>query len=331
MKSPNKTKKSLPIHRIIIGVVGVLVLIWLILARPSLWPFGKVEYVGQIVSPQNLKDHVRKLSVDLAPRSFRNRENLNLVADYIKQQLQKSGGRTDEQVYRVGTHDYRNIISEYGPTDGKMIVVGAHYDGADSFPAADDNASGVAGLIELGKLLGHEKLTKRIVLVAFTLEEPPFFRTQDMGSAVYVKALRDAGEDVELMISLEMIGYYSDAWFSQDYPMPLLYLFYPTKGNFITVVDRVFSTKAQKVKGLMSDVMTLPVYSINAPTALPGIDFSDHRNFWLNDYPAVMITNTAFNRNKAYHTSRDTYDRLDYEKMAEVVHGVYNTITNSSD
>ena len=137
--------------------------------------------------------------------------------------------------------------------------------------------------------------------------------------------------EVKLMICLEMIGYYTDKPFSQDYPSALLYALYPTTGNFVAVVDRMGSPWAQRMKLKMNQVMKLQCYSINAPAALPGIDFSDHLNFWAADIPAVMVTDTAMFRNKEYHTNNDTPDRLDYDKMAEVVNGVFNFVTKSED
>jgi hypothetical protein len=125
------------------------------------------------------------------------------------------------------------------------------------------------------------------------------------------------------MISLEMIGYFSDEPGSQEYPLRLLHLFYPDKGNFIAVVDRLFAGNARRMKKIMRANSRIPVCSINAPTSMPGIDLSDHKSFWELGYPAVMITDTAFYRNKAYHTGDDTADRLDYVRMAQVVEGVF--------
>jgi Zn-dependent M28 family amino/carboxypeptidase len=192
------------------------------------------------------------------------------------------------------------------------------------FPGADDNASGVAGLIELGKLLARAKLKSRVILAAYALEEPPHFSGPEMGSVFHARALRGAGKRVKGMISLEMIGYFSGERGSQEFPMPVLRLFYPSRGNFIAVVGNFANLGiVRRVKRSMGEASSLPVYSINAPALVPGIDFSDHRNFWAAGFPAVMVTDTAFYRNKAYHTAEDTPDRLDYERMAMVVAGAY--------
>ena len=213
----------------------------------------------------------------------------------------------------------------------QRLVVGAHYDVYGENPGADDNASGTAGLLELARLLKSQNpdLKYRVDLVAYTLEEPPFFRTEFMGSAVHAKSLFDAGIKVKGMISMDMIGYFSDAPKSQDYPLGLLKLFYPAVGNYIAVVGNLGNVgMVRKVKKEMKKAAALKVRSINAPASLPGIDFSDHRNYWKYDFDAVMITNTAFYRNKNYHEPTDTPETLNYEKMAEVVKGIYGAVVN---
>ncbi len=275
------------------------------------------------VSPEALEKHVITLSRVLPPRHD-DTDNLDASARYIKQELLTTGGKVYEQEYKVWGIPYRNIIAEFGPDSESRIVVGAHYDTADGLPGADDNASGVAGLIELAKLLGKTKLNKKVELVAYTLEEPPYFRTKDMGSAVHAQSLKDKGIDVEVMISLEMIGYFSDEPDSQEFPVGYLKYFYPTEGNFIAVVGGLGNMGVtRKTKKAMRSASSLPVHSINAPASIPGIDFSDHLNYWKQGYEAIMITDTAFFRNKNYHTHEDTAEKLDYERMAEVVKGVY--------
>ncbi|KPJ91862.1 MAG: hypothetical protein AMJ53_10595, partial [Gammaproteobacteria bacterium SG8_11] len=237
-----------------------------------------------------------------------------------------------EMEYTVWGIPYRNISILFGDETNERIVVGAHYDSFQGLPGADDNASGVAGLIELARILSHTQLKRSVELVAYTLEEPPYFRTPEMGSAVHAKTLKENAVDVVVMMSLEMIGYFTDEPDSQEYPMSLLKLFYPSTGNFIAVVGNLSGFGVvRKTKRAMRSAMSLPVRSLNAPGALAGVDFSDHLNFWKYDYPALMITDTAFFRNKAYHTENDTWDRLDYERMSEVVKGVYNAVLEFSN
>jgi Zn-dependent M28 family amino/carboxypeptidase len=181
----------------------------------------------------------------------------------------------------------------------------------------------VAGLIELAHLLGKESLQTRVELVAFTLEEPPYFRTQYMGSAVHAAALKRQNVPVRLMLSLEMIGYFTDAPDSQSFPLSVLRYFYPSQGNFIAVIGKIGQgSLTRRVKRAMRGASELPVYSLNAPVGVAGIDFSDHLNYWNAGYQAAMITDTAFYRNPNYHSSGDTPNTLDYKRMALVVQGV---------
>jgi len=161
----------------------------------------------------------------------------------------------------------------------------------------------------------------------YTLEEPPFFGTEDMGSAHHAKWLHDQKVRVKCMIALEMIGYFSSAADSQLYPIPALKIFYPNKGNFIAIVGRLGQRKiVRKIKGYMKGATDLPVYSFNAPLIVPGIDFSDHRNYWKYGYEAVMITDTAYYRNQEYHEPGDTAERLNYELMGKAVIQVFEAI-----
>jgi hypothetical protein len=167
----------------------------------------------------------------------------------------------------------------------------------------------------------------QVDLVAYTLEEPPYFRTPMMGSAVHARSLKQQGHAVRAMVALEMIGYFSDAPNSQSFPSPILKLFYPTKGNFIAIVGKVGQgAVVRRAKRAMRGASALPVYSINAPRFVPGVDFSDHLQYWAAGYQAVMITDTAFYRNPRYHTAHDTPETLDYTRMAMVVQGVYAAV-----
>jgi Zn-dependent M28 family amino/carboxypeptidase len=278
------------------------------------------------IDAARLEAHVRMLSETLAPRDAALPDRLDAAAAYIRAELERTGARVNEQPYSAYGATYRNVVAAFGPADGDVIVVGAHYDAADGFPGADDNASGVAGLIELAHALRTATLPVRVELVAYTLEED-FFRLPEMGSAVHAKSLADARVPVRLMIALEMIGYFSDAPDSQRYPMAALHALYPSTGNFVAVVGGIGDgALVARVKRAMLAASDLPVRSINAPSVIPGIDWSDHRSYWAHDYDAVMITDTAFFRNTAYHTAGDTADRIDYARMAKVVAGAYAVV-----
>ncbi len=272
---------------------------------------------------QRLRAHVDRLALDFAPRTHTHLTNLDLAADYIRAQLVASTPNVRLQSYTVKGRKYQNVIAQFGPDTGELIVIGAHYDAFDMLPGADDNASGVAGLIELGRALASAPLKKRVELVAYSLEEPPYFRTPDMGSAVHARELKAQGKQVSLMLSLECIGVFSDEPNSQDFPSDLMKTIYPTTGNFIALVGHYTEGETtRRIKRTMQAATALPVYSVNAPAIIAGIDYSDHLNYWNEGFIGMMVTDTAFMRNENYHTKDDTPEKLDYARMALVVQGV---------
>jgi len=317
-------KIMMSVVRILLAVLLVIVAVWFVAAQP-----GCSDNSSSTVSvdPARLQQHVRMLSEAFHPRNWQHPENLDKCAAYIRDEFDKAGGRTEEQVYEYGGIQYRNVIARFGPEDGKRLIVGAHYDSCADTPGADDNASGVSALIELAYMLGKSAPSNSIELVAYTLEEPPFFRTEHMGSAVHADRIHQQQIDVVGVIIFEMVGYFSDEPNSQAYPSKLLHLMYPSRGNFLAVVGKWDQGRWIKaVKSRMKGVTDLPIRSIRAPTSLPGVDFSDHLNYWAKGYDAVMLTDTAFYRNREYHTVNDTYDRLDYDRMGMVVVAAYEMI-----
>ena len=315
---------------VLTGVLILLVYAWFRVTQPLL-PGAPVGQNAPDVDPGRLEAHVRMLAETLAPRDGAHPEGMERAAAYVREEFARAGGAVSEQPFEVGGSTYRNVIAAFGPAAGERVVVGAHYDAAGPLPGADDNASGVAGLIELARLLAKSPPRLRVELVAYALEGPPFFRTRHMGSAVHAASLREQGATVRAMISLEMIGFFSDREGSQLLPSVLLKAVYPTRGDFITVVGKMDQGPLVRlVKKAMRGAAALPVHSINAPRAIPGIDFSDHTNYWDAGYPAVMVTDTAFYRNPHYHTHGDTPDTLDYGRMAMVVQGVFEAVRTLS-
>lgn len=309
-----------------LGFCILLLIIWSTVTQPV---FGTIQVNQSLpkVQPARLEAHVRMVSEGLGPRDETHPANLDRVAGYIRQEFIQAKGIVSDQPFEAGGKTYRNVIALFGPDTKERIVVGAHYDACEALPGADDNASGVAGLIELGYLLGKAQLPMRVELVAYTLEEPPYFRTKLMGSAIHAASLKKAGIPIRVMFSLEMIGYFSDTPDSQHYPLAVLKGVYPSQGNFISVVGRLGEGNlVRKIKEAMLTGSELPVYSINAPATIEGLDFSDHLNYWEAGYSAVMVSDTAFFRNDRYHTARDTADTLDYRRMAMVVQDVYAAV-----
>jgi hypothetical protein len=281
----------------------------------------------------NLRRTVNFLSEEVGPRGYLQIDALNKTADYIKSELSKYGYTVFEQPYKVEGHTYKNIFVEIKgekPPE-KVLIIGAHYDTVTGTPGADDNASGIAGLIELARLLSNRSFDKTIQLVAFTLEEPPFFRSKFMGSHIYAQSLRQRGIDVEGVICLEMIGYFTDEPESQLFPLPFFRWVYPTKGNFIIIVGNMRSRNfLNRVKSGFIKGTDLPVESLSAVPLVIGIDFSDHRSFWKFNYDAVMVTDTAFYRNPQYHGIGDIPEILDYDRMAKVILGLTSAIEEMS-
>ena len=268
-----------------------------------------------------LREHVVALSQTYHPRDSEHPANLDRCAEYIAGHLRRAGAAVEFQEFAAAGRTYRNVIGRFGVGKDSKFIVGAHYDAYAGTPGADDNASGVA------RLIGAEAPDAEVELVAYTLEEPPFFAGPLMGSAIHAKSVAADKARIKGVIVLEMIGYFNDEPGSQNYPLPILKTYYPDRGNFITVVSRWDQGRwIRNLKSAMKGTTNLPVYSFRGPGALPGVDYSDHRNYWPHGIPAAMITNTAFYRNTAYHTADDTAGRLDYERMGMVVVAVYEAL-----
>lgn len=241
------------------------------------------------------------------------------AASYIESALTQTGAQISRQEYPAGKGKAANLIARFGPDQGERVVIGAHYDVFGDLPGADDNASGTAGLLELARLLGGRPLTRPVELVAFSTEEPPWFGGPEMGSAVHAEWLRRSAIPVRAMIGLEMIGYFTERQPPSVLPIDLLY---PRRGDFIAVVGRWRDRAlARRLKRSFRGATGVPAVSYNGPVGF-GSDLSDHRNYWSAGFPAVMVTDTAFWRNKNYHSDLDRPETLDYQKMAGVVDGV---------
>lgn len=293
-------------------------------------PANSHKNLSPVYDKKELEEHVAFLSALTPARNYRNIRSLNAASDYIERTFIGYGYSPQRQTYEVEGRQYRNIIASYGNPDSPVFVVGAHYDVCGDQPGADDNASGIASLLILAKTILQEKpsLPFRLEFVAFTLEEPPFFRTRHMGSYLHAKSLRDKEVTVVGMASLEMLGYFSREEGSQYYPFPLMKLFYPSKADFIAIVGNL---KSSRLVNHFHDCMgrsSVKSEKLIAPSLLPGVDFSDHKNYWKFGYRAIMITDTAFFRNHHYHEPSDTIETLDFSMMAEVARGIYCAITN---
>jgi hypothetical protein len=275
-----------------------------------------------------LRAHVERLAAGIGERNVFRPDGLERAAAYVEEQLGARGERVGSQEFTSQGQKVRNLELERrgGARASEMVVVGAHYDSVLGSPGANDNGSGVAALLEVARLLHGRPLPRTLRLVAFVNEEPPFFQGEEMGSVQYSRRCKESGDDVVAMLSLETIGYYSDAPHSQAYPAGLG-LVYPGTGNFIGVVGDVGSRAlVHAVEKPLRRHSPVPVVAAALPGFLPGVGWSDQWAFWQQGYRAVMLTDTAPFRYPQYHTEADTADRLDYDRLARVVWGVAETI-----
>jgi Zn-dependent M28 family amino/carboxypeptidase len=275
---------------------------------------------------ENLRRHVEYLSVKIGDRHLWKEGSLDKAADYIKSVFASSGYAVWHQNYSCYGQSVSNLIAEKTGTDKEVVIIGAHYDTVPGSPGADDNASAVAGLLELARLNQETSSKKTLVFSAFVNEEPPCFGSPNMGSMVYAKHLKDQRIPVEVMVSLEMIGFFSEERI-QAYPFPGMGLVYPKTGDYIGVVGNFRSSRYVSFlkKGIRKH-SNIKVKSLTAPEFFGGINLSDNYSFWQHGYRAVMITDTSFFRNRHYHQLTDTIDTLDFDKIAEVVKGLHYTL-----
>jgi Zn-dependent M28 family amino/carboxypeptidase len=277
-----------------------------------------------------LERHVNVLAGDIGERNVFRPDALRAAADYIVQQWTRCGCAVKRQDYQVRGVPCANIevaLSGCAPAD-EIIVLGAHYDTVRNSPGADDNASGVAALLEIACMLQALSPRYTVRCVAFVNEEAPFFFHGDMGSLRYARAARLRGDRIRLMLSLEMLGYYQDEPGTQKYP-PLLRYFHPARGNFIGFVSNLRS--ARRLKWFVDAFQAssnFPLEAAALPWWVPGVASSDHSSFWRQGYPAVMVTDTAYLRNPHYHTAHDIPMTLDYGRMAAVTRGLAASVAS---
>ena len=275
-----------------------------------------------------LRGHVEVLSEQIGERNTRNSRSLGEVAEYLKTTFGALGLTVREDTYLVEAKEAVNIEAQIrgSALPEEIVVIGAHYDSVPGSPGANDNASGVAAVLELARGLRDVRPLRTVRLVGFVNEEPPYFQSESMGSLVYASRAKERGEKIIAMLSIETIGYYSDQPKSQQYPSPLS-RFYPDTGNFIGFVSDLGSLNfLRRVLGSFRKSTQFPSQGLAAPGGIPGIGWSDHWSFWQAGYPAIMITDTAPFRYPHYHDSSDTPDKLDYDRMARVVGGISKVV-----
>jgi Zn-dependent M28 family amino/carboxypeptidase len=271
-----------------------------------------------------LRAHVATLADQIGERHVFRPHALAAAADYIAETWQSQGYRPERELVAAGGTTSANIVANLpGRTrSDTILLIGAHYDTVRGSPGADDNASGVAGLLELSRAFAALEPALTVRFVAFTNEEAPFFLSGQQGSAVHAKAARARGERIAVMVSLEMLGFYDDRPGSQHYP-PLFRWFYPDRGNFLGFVGDLRSRRImRRAAAAFRAASDLPLETCATFRWIPGVAWSDHGPFWQQGYRAFMATDTAFHRNVWYHTGRDTPETLDYPAFAAAVDGL---------
>ncbi len=281
----------------------------------------------EVVLRDELRATVQKLAGEIGERNMWHYPQLNAAADFIEDSFSRAGLHPRRDSYELRGQACHNIAAEIRGARPEIILIGAHYDSVFGSPGANDNGSGVAATLALARRFATRKTQHTMRFVAFVNEEPPYFLSGEMGSLVYAGRCKSRGDKISAMISLETIGYFSDAPNSQTYPSPGLGIFYPKVGNFIGFVSNVHSrTLLRRVIPLFRKHANIPSEGAALPAFIPGVSWSDQWSFWRNGYPAIMVTDTAPFRYPYYHSANDTPDKLDYDRFTRVVSGMEKVI-----
>lgn len=277
-----------------------------------------------IALQDSLRRTVETLAGKVGIRNVQHAAALAEAARFIEAEASSAGLTVERQTFMTDGISTANLIVTIagGGAAREIVVVGAHYDTAGPTPGADDNASGVAAVLELARLAARRRPARTLRFVFFTNEEPPYFQTEKMGSLVYARACRARGDKVTAALSIESVGVFSDAPDSQHYPWPLSW-FYPSTGNFLAFVGNPASRDlTRRATVVFREHATVGSEAAVLPESLDGVGWSDHWAFWQVGYPAIMVTDTAVFRNRSYHEPTDTPEKLDYDRLARAVRGI---------
>jgi Zn-dependent M28 family amino/carboxypeptidase len=297
-------------------------------------PQGEGEGEGEAArgtaaaAPSSVRDrlarHVTVLAGEIGERNLAHPEALERAARHVEAEWAALGLEVERQVFEVAGRPVRNLAVELPGTSARdeLVVVGAHYDSALGTPGADDNATGVAVLLELTRVLVDAPRARTIRLVAFVNEEAPYFATDAMGSERHARRSRERGERIVAMLSLEMLGYFRAEAGTQELPAVLRGR-YPDRGDFLAFVsDPASAELCRSVAERFRAASSVPAEWFAGPTWIEGVSLSDHRSYWEAGYRAVMVTDTAFLRNPHYHQPSDTPATIDPAALAAIVPGL---------
>jgi|LSQX01.3.fsa_nt_gb hypothetical protein len=317
--------RALHVQRLNLGMLGIAM-------------FGMISpaFAGKTHSeaePQNISVYLQQvigqqgIGSSEQYRHHKNVNELNRVSAWIREQMRVFGIPCQFQNYTVNQQTYRNVVCKLNVGAAKKTIFGAHYDVYGQQQGANDNASGVAGVLETARILAQEKnkLSQNVEFVFYTLAEPPFFKTELMGSFVHAKSVQAEKEKIRAVYVLDMIGYY-DSNLVQNYPIGLKWI-YPSHGNFIAAFSNMQSRDLSLAYcNAMLRLDQLQCERVVAPSFVKGMDVSDQLNYWKYDIPAILITDTGSYRNPQRHSAADTVKTLNVEKMAAVVNGLVQQV-----
>jgi hypothetical protein len=333
--------------RITVAVAAFFALLWWFGMRMPGKNISKAAPLSpdEVTLREELRADVQKLAGEIGERNMWHYTQLNAAADFIEDSFSRAGLHPRRDSYEIRGQACHNIEAEIpGQPQGaasaeataakavvssppSIILIGAHYDSVFGSPGANDNGSGVAAMLVLARRFAGKTTQHTVRFVAFVNEEPPYFLGGDMGSFVYASRCKARGDKISAMISLETIGYFSDAPHSQTYPSPGLGIFYPKVGNFIGFVSNVPSrTLLRRVVALFRKHAKIPSEGAALPSFIPGVSWSDQWSFWRHGYPGIMVTDTAPFRYPHYHSASDMPDKLDYDRFTLVVSGIQKVI-----
>ncbi len=306
-------------------------------ARPMQIPYFK--HARPRLAPLSLEDHalaaalrhdVTILATDIGPRGTHAPDRYALARDFLIAALKAMNYAPVALEYRdFQGHTCANLeVTIPGTTHpDQIVVVGAHYDSVPGCPAANDNASGVAGLLAIARTLAGRALPRTLRMVFFANEEPPHFNVNDMGSQVYARACRARGDDIRAMLCFDTIGYYDSNKHTQSWQAHKLGLVLPTTADFVALVGPASCRGViRQAARAFARSKSFPLLAVAMPERIQQVLWSDHRGFIECGYPAFMITDTALLRYAHYHQATDTPEKLDYESMARVVRATLGVV-----
>ena len=330
--------KSSLIRLSILFAVLLIIALWMWL---TMFRMPEKSYKGQLPPLQKeeiilqnlLQQDIQKIAVEIGARNYSQYQNLNATKDFFEATLTQLGYKVKQQEYKIDKKSYYNLEVERLGTEkpNEVILIGGHYDSAFSTPGANDNGTGAAATLELARIFAKKSTKRTVRFVEFTNEEPPFFWTENMGSLVYAKQIDPQKEKILAMLSLETMGYFSDQEGSQKYPFPIG-LLYPQQGNFISFIGNLNS--GDLVRRSISSFRRhtkFPSEGAALPSWIPGIGWSDQWSFWQQGYQGIMVTDTAPYRYLHYHTENDTFDKINFDKLARVVSGLSAVISDLAE